>query len=158
MGKIWSSPALPFFVVQLRWQELWHGRSWMPGFFLNKPLPLLLWSFLDLVLCYGARRPPAICPARPPRWWSSEGFKTDESFFNKQPFLWRYDGARQWFFPLDGHGGSERGGDLSVLCGEREERGRSTTTELINVDGFCAAANLRRNSGGISTSNGEALI
>jgi hypothetical protein len=65
---------------------------------------------------------------------------------------------RQPLFPLTSHGDTEMGGDLSVLNGEREGRGRSTPSKLIHADGFCAAANLCRHGGEITTSSGEALL
>jgi hypothetical protein len=65
--------------------------------------------------------------------------------------------VRQRFLPLTGHGGTERGGELSVLSGDREDRGRSTPTELIRADSIIAVAIYCRNGGGNSTSDEEAL-
>jgi hypothetical protein len=41
-----------------------------------------------------------LCSPMPSRWWSGEGFKAEEDFFNKQPLLWRGDGLRQLLLPL----------------------------------------------------------
>jgi hypothetical protein len=65
--------------------------------------------------------------------------------------------VRQPFLPLIGHGGAERGGELSVLSGNREDRGRSTPTELIHADGIIAVAIYCRNGDENSTSHEEAL-
>jgi hypothetical protein len=42
---------------------------------------------------------------------------------------------RQLLPPLTGHSDEEGGRNLSMLCGEREGRERSSTTELIHADG-----------------------
>jgi hypothetical protein len=64
---------------------------------------------------------------------------------------------RQPFLPLTVHGGVERGTELSVLSIKREDRGRSTPTELIHVDGIISIVIYCRNGDGNSTSGEEAL-
>jgi hypothetical protein len=66
--------------------------------------------------------------------------------------------VRQAFFPLAGHGGSERGRNLAMLSSEGVDWGRSNHSELINAVGLCAAANLCRNGGESTTSDGEAFL
>jgi hypothetical protein len=96
--------------------------------------------------------------AMPPRWWSIEGFKPDEDFFNKQPLLWCGGGLRQLPLPVAGHGGVERGWDLSMLSSNGEGRGIYASTELIYTGGFNAVTKFCRHGGEISTSIGEALL
>jgi hypothetical protein len=98
-----------------------------------------------------------LCSPMPSRWWSGEGFKAEEDFFNKQPLLWRGDGLRQLLLPLSGHGGSDRSWNLLRLCDNGEGKGDSTSPELNYADGIFASAILCRKDGEYSTSSAEAF-
>jgi hypothetical protein len=97
-----------------------------------------------------------LCSPMPSRWWSGEGFKAEEDFFNKQPLLWRGDGLRQLLLPLSGHGGSDRSWNLLRLCDNGEGTGDSTSPELNHADGIFASAILCHKDGEYSTSSAAA--
>jgi hypothetical protein len=82
-GRIWHALAFFFLAVQLRWRELWQGRSRALGISYNKALFSFLWRFPELVLHHGARRSPVMSSVRPSRWWLGGDGGSDKTFFNK---------------------------------------------------------------------------